>query len=447
MRWSSFVGVLLVGCGAQVAPDGGSPSAGGSTAGGSTAGGSTAGGSTAGGSTAGGSTAGGSMAGGSTAGGSTAGGSTAGGSMAGGSPGLIPAYLMGMNPYDVRALTGPYAPSSNGETMADVTPMEWLTSDRGTIGLRGVIDAWSGGGKGVGTQLYLTGGGHNDSANNGLYTYDFAGSSRPTGWRPTVISPLSAVRVNPVSYTDGLPTSVHSYDGVVHATHNNHLYRFLGSYYNPVGSATSATWKFELATQRWTQLTNYPGTHGGAAVTFYDAATGKIFVTGSITLEGYFFRTANDSWSAAKSYSVPNGFTYGTAAWDPTRNRGIVVGDGNTELLSINFAAETVSGQTVTASGATAIVGASAASVFYDPDKDVYWLFGGSAGDPGYTTLYQMNAGTFAITAHPLSQPMNGGLPSDNQGTYGRFVFLRAWRAIGLVTRHDRAPWVIKLPN
>lgn len=355
----------------------------------------------------------------------------------------MPVYLSGMAPYEVRALTGLYSPDAGNETLQDVTPAEWRTNDPGVIDLRGVIDAWCGGGKSTSPVLLLTGGGHNDSANNGVYAYDFNGDTRPLGWRPPVISAVSAVRPANATYSDGRPTSIHSYDGLVTATHNNTFYRFAGALWAPAGGFTNGAFKLDLATGQWTRLPDVPG-GGGVGLSVYDPGSGKILVNISGSFSASFLRTSNDTWSAVKT--LTNVYSESVGLWDATRNRAFFIGSGNNRFLSIDFAAETLSQTSFTATGATAILGDSAPSAFHDPDRDVYWIFGGRFGSPGYTTLYEMNPTTFAVTAHPLSQSMAGGLPQDHQGSYGRFVFLRPWRAIGFVTRHDRAPWVIKLP-
>jgi hypothetical protein len=83
--------------------------------------------------------------------------------------------------------------------------------------------------------------------------------------------------------------------------------------------------------------------------------------------------------------------------------------------------------------------------MFYDPERDSFWIFGGRAASPGYGTLYEMNAGTFAITAHPLGSSM-ASFDADYKGSFGRFVFMRDWRAVGFATSTDAGPYVIKLP-
>jgi hypothetical protein len=356
-----------------------------------------------------------------------------------------PTYISSMAPFEVRAMTGTYAPTNGKATMQSVTPSEWLSGDPGTLDLRGVVDAWSGGAKSVGAKLFVTGGGHNDSANNGLYTFDFSGTDAPTGWEAPIISPVSAVRSGQTTYSDGKPSAIHTYDGVVYASHNNHIYRFNGVYYLPAGGFTNATFKLNVATGTWTQLANYPG-GPGSGTTIYDPVTKKIFVSKQEVTTGYFFRTTDDTWSSGKGYGGSGISTDTVGAWDSKRGRGIIVGNNRNYLVTVNFSAETVSLGSLPASGAT-ILNRAGLSAFYDPVADVYWIFGGESGSAGYTNIYEMNAQTFVITQHALSQSIGTGVSGDNQGTFGRFVFMDNWRAIGIVTAVDRPAYVIKLPG
>jgi hypothetical protein len=367
-------------------------------------------------------------------------------SLAAAQSGAPPNYISAMDDFEVRSLSGAQAPASGNLSMRDVTPSEWINNDPAVSGLEGVITAWSGGAKGNGSTLFVHGGGHSDSANNGLYTFDFRGTDRPNGWEtPLVISRVSDVIANGYEYADGKPVAVHTYDGLFYARHNAKIYRFGGSRYSN-GFMAKGAFKFDTATDTWSRVPDYPNTAGGAK-TIYDPDSGKIFVTMNDTLEGYFFRTSNDTWSSAKSYGG-NGFPYDSlGAWDESRGRGIIVGDGEMSLLQINFDSETVSVSGFSASGSTSIFGYHGISAAYDRVADVYWLFGGPTSSPGWSTLYEMNADgpPWTVRAHSLS---GSSITRKNGmiGSWGRFVLMDSWRAIGLIASETSPVFVIKLP-
>jgi hypothetical protein len=85
--------------------------------------------------------------------------------------------------------------------------------------------------------------------------------------------------------------------------------------------------------------------------------------------------------------------------------------------------------------------------VVYDPHRDVYWMFGGQDGSSGWSTIYEMNADgpSWHITAHQLSGDTIEAI--QQKGSYGRFVLMNQWRAIGLLGSHASPVYVIKLPG
>ena len=367
--------------------------------------------------------------------------------LVGAQTGPTPAYIASIPEFEVRRLDGAYAPSDGNLTMEDITPSEWLNNDPSVLGLNGVLAAWSGGAKSIGTKMFVHGGGHFDSANNGMYTFDFSGGATPTGWQtPLVISDVSAVRDQVMTYTDGRPNSVHTYDGIVFASHNNFVYRFGGSRYSS-GNLTNASFKYNVANGDWTQVPNYPGAQS-AAKTVYDPVTGKIFVTMTGVFQGYFYRTSDDSWSGRKSYGG-NGFPFDSmAAWDSRRNRAIIVGEGEASIVNIDFANETISVESFSPAGDTSMIGRSGISAAYDPVRDVYWLFGGPAGSPGWSNIYEMSANGNPWTIRRI--PLTGAsIPTSRGmiGSWGRFVLMPQWGAIGLVASETSPALIIRLPD
>lgn len=353
-----------------------------------------------------------------------------------------PDYIASMASYEVRQMTGSLAPANGAEILAHVTPSSWLTGDPGVIDLVGVVGAWSGGAKGKGTRLIVHGGGHNDSANNGVYVYDFGGGSRPTGFSLPFISPVSAVR-QASTYSDGAPSATHTYDGVVYVSESNSLYRFGGAKWSTSGGFYGLAARFDFSSGTWTVLSAYPGKSDTEPSVIYDAISRKILVTMTGQSNAAFFRMDSNSWSPVRDSSREHhdsGFAY-----DPTRSRAVMVGGGSATLYNINWSAETFTQSALNATGATSILGNSALSAFYDPARDSFWLFGGKKSSPGYGNLYEMNASTFEIVQRPLSAT-TAGFEFDYNGSYGRFIFMDEWRAIGFLTRSDVAPFVIKLP-
>lgn len=356
----------------------------------------------------------------------------------------IPAYVSDLSAYEVRALTGSYAPTGE-ETMQDATPSEWLTSDPGTLDLRGVIDAWGGGiGDPDGARVFVKGGGHNDSANNGLYIYDFNGTTKPTGWTVKFQSAVSDVISTSKFYADGLPSALHAYDNLGYV--DGEVFVFGGYVYgNP---STTTPYSYNIAAETVGSVSNLPQGATSRGFTVYDPATNKLFFgsVGSL-FSCAFFDVASRTYGS-DSVSSPPTSVDAVAALDTSRSRLVMLGSGRNLLWTLDFSTDSlVSESTFSPSGSTSILSNSGLSAFYDADRDSFWIFGGKDGSPGYSNLYEMDASSFAITAHSLTGDSFASLPSDHQGSYKRFVFFPEWRAIGFVIRHNVAPYIIRLPS
>lgn len=350
----------------------------------------------------------------------------------------MPGYIASMSPYQVRALSGNYAPTNGTSTLTSVIPSFWGGDSQ-------IINPWSGGGKSIiGTKMYVHGGGHKDSGNNGLYSFDFAGTARPTGWaveNPGQLGISTSTPVLPIGST-GVPFAVHTYDGMVDMGPS--IYRFGGSAYDSGGFAVVML-RYDKASSTWTRLPNLgsPGSFAGMAIG--NPAAGKLLAMNRLVgyFEYGFYRVASNTWSSVKAVSR-QWVTHGAAAWDPATNTGLVIGGDNeagifAQSISIDWTAETI---TQTARPSIGDLGQGSA-IIWDPTRSVYWCFGSGSND---TTLYEINPSTFAVTPHTLSGDAPLTSDSDYAGTYGRWVFVDSWRAICSVSQRSSPAFVIRLP-
>lgn len=349
------------------------------------------------------------------------------------------AYIASMSAYQVRALSGSFAPTNGSSSISSVTPSEWQST------LAGVITAWSGGYKAIsGTKLYVTGGGHTDGQNNGIYVFDYAGTTRPTGWTvraQSTVANSGGAEIN----ADGRPSAWHTYDGALYAHHNNKLYRFSGVNASLGGAVSAYAWEYDPTvadtSAAWTRLPDYPDQQfSGGKCAIYDPTSGNILVLPGTSAnpwyQGHFFRTAARTWSGAKALSLPFDLD-ASGALDTSRGRFLAVGASGPRLTTVNFSTETVS---VAAQSLSSSV-TSGMCMFYDAARDVYWAF----GDADWTHLYEINASTFAVTSHTLTGDAISVM-AQSGGSYGRYVFLSSVRAIGTVASTTSPAYVIKLP-
>ncbi|MET0591842.1 MAG: hypothetical protein ABW133_04030, partial [Polyangiaceae bacterium] len=115
------------------------------------------------------------------------------------------------------------------------------TSPGGTSGCSSVINAWSGAAADIdNNQLYIWGGGHDDYHGNEVYALDLAALRMKRLNEP---SPASAIVGCDDKYTDGLPSSRHTYDGLAFLPGEKALFAFGGSK-SKCGFLTNDTWTF-----------------------------------------------------------------------------------------------------------------------------------------------------------------------------------------------------------
>lgn len=366
-------------------------------------------------------------------------------------------YITSLSPYEVLNLTGAFAPTNGLTTITDlytaVAP-EWLTNDPAAVDLRGIIIAWSGGGKSIsGHKLYVgPGGGHNDSANNGIPVFDLEGTTGPTGYTLPFISAVADVIAASNVYADGLGTSVHGYDGTVYTHHNNCLYRFGGAWYNPPGNTTNLGVKYDFAAGTCTQLTSHGQSGHPSLGTIYDPDSRKIIVIVGEQWNARFFRCDDNSWSSVKTMGSSGTQYWGKdtcVAYDPVRSRAVAIGNGWNRVSEIDWSAETITTNQFTASGDTAILSVNGPSIFKDASRDTYWCFGGRHTSPGWQNIYEMDPDTYALTATPFTGDTivvdSGG--DGMWGSYSRFAWMPDWRAIATVNSVTGPVSVIRLPG
>lgn len=347
-------------------------------------------------------------------------------------PSNAPAYIASMAPFQVRSLSGSYAPSNGSSSLRSVMPSMWAGNDD-------IIRPWSGGPKSTsGSKMYVHGGGHSDSSNNSLTSFDFAGSTRPVGWAVENAGQTGVTADISVGGT-GYPISVHTYDGM--ADMGSAIYRFGGSPY-PNGGFAVGMYRYDKASSVWTRLPNWPGQwFGGMALA--NPSAGKILAMERwATYNTYaFYRVASNSWSALRSVSGQWN-SDGVAAYDPATNTGLTIGSNgygvNAFSIGIDWSTETI-----TQTSRSMQTFGSGASLLWDPTRRCYWCFGAAANSG---TLYQIDPASFAVTARALTGDVPLTPESGSSGSFGRFVFLDSWRAIGSVSSRTSPAFVIRLP-
>jgi hypothetical protein len=339
-----------------------------------------------------------------------------------------------------------------------------------------------------GRALYALGGGHADGAYNGILKFDLNGTTQATGWSVQTGSESSIANIPQVAtgqpsenfgtYLDGKAGSTHNYGAMVFDSTSRTMSRFAGSYW-AVGTMaglalTEINWSFDFNANEWSGLPFFNGVSvGGVAVggtVFHDKVRRKALYINSQSW-GNFYNTATETFGASVTVNT-TGTTITTrlqGGYDPTRNRGIIVGKGRFKMFTIDFDAETIGSVTnFTATGDTEILGATieGLGVEYDAVLDRFWFFGGRdngsvtpSGDLLFNKLYWIDAadlddGAVTVFSQPLTTssgqaftvPVVTTGAGYFMGLYRRYCYIPEWRVIAVATSYNQPVHIIRLP-
>jgi hypothetical protein len=306
-------------------------------------------------------------------------------------------------------------PNSHLSDVAFEWPSGTVYSENG-IGVRAVMDLWSGGAFDTKRdRLYVTGGGHNGYGGNELYAFD--------------VNTLSWERLNNpyldwrrdscyMIYPDSTPASGHTYGSCVYLASKDYFVRFSIGYKNfyDCPSASRKAAGFDPAALAWHRLTD--PIVGGYQASAYDPVTGHAFVKGCAS--NYFigeYSPESDTW-VQRSNAFNRYVYYTTMEVDPVRRLILGFGEGTQWMLDISGSG--VGQKTdISTSGNQTIVNAPSPGLAYDP------VLGRMVGWHGGANLYSLDWDTKTWITHTPA-PSNTVTPTapNSNNTYGRFRYV-----------------------
>lgn len=287
----------------------------------------------------------------------------------------------------------------------------------GVEGHSAVMDSWSGGAYDTKRdRLIVWGGGHNAYAGNEIYVFDIA----TMAWSRAT-EPSTGIIQNALYYSDGKPSSRHTYNMLVYVP--DPVDRFMaigaGSTYGETGGSGSAVDAFNFATNTWSARASIPSAAGYAAmygsVAAYDAGSGHIWFHDTLSGTLREYDPVANTWQVRVSNYLED---YSTAAVDPVRRLMVTVG-GKTGLLVWNLNSPTSAPTKPTTSGDKTIEGAQAPGFVYDSASKLF------VGWDGGTAVYTLNPSTWVWTkVNPAGSNTVTPTAAEARGTYGRFQYV-----------------------
>jgi hypothetical protein len=260
--------------------------------------------------------------------------------------------------------------------------------------------------------LVVKGGGHSDSAYNGMVKFGplaGSGSNTPTWSLFLTASSLGSVQ-DAVLYSDGRASATHTYNNLVGIDDAVYEMAMDGRYQTGDSAQNHFRYTSSGATSRAANIRT--GQYGAGA--YYN---GKVYyITGANAFDRLrIYDVAANSWSSEGNADIALGLNI-AAAVDTARGKMFVTDGATGVYWDLNTLTRTT-GRNAPASFSR--------SLEYDPHRDAFVSY-----ESGSQTLRELSASSLAAGGNPswTTRAFTGSTPvsSDPAGTFGRFRYVPA---------------------
>jgi hypothetical protein len=321
-------------------------------------------------------------------------------------------------------------------------------------GCGGVINDWCGGvGDTKRNRLIVWGGGHRGYFGNEVYALDLDKVAMLRLNDPSDISSIDLTNcTSPEAYSDGRPSSRHTYDGLTYVADADKMYSVAGAGI-PCGYAVQGTWTLDLAqvssaragaAAPWTNMSPDPhptkATYG--VVSDYDPNGKRVIVDDTYNLWSYDL--GSNTYTLLNDSNATNAHIdyHMTGRVDPKRKLFVIIGGtlssgGGVQVFDISQGSSAAQMDwTSQVTGCDGLLDATSPGVAYDPVQDrlVAW----AGGD----TIYLFNPDTKSCT----TVSYGGGPGAQNMnGTFGRFRYFPALKVFAVVNDYKGDAYTLRL--
>lgn len=305
---------------------------------------------------------------------------------------------------------------------------------QGNSGCRSVIDAWNSGVADTRrNRLIFWGGGHADYFGNEVYALDL---KERTIVRLTEPSPVTNVNECPEAYSDGRPSSRHTYGGLAYAPRQDAMFSFGGSKSN-CGAMSMAIWRFDLSSLAWSNLVPNRGAklyYAPGITSDFDPKTGAIYVSD----RQYFFRYDPDTNTLTRLVELPDVDYHLNGVIDPGRELFLMMGSPG-QLWSIEIglhSSHSVRDWSGRVRGCEKLLHANFPGLSYDPARRmiVGWVGGDSV------ILFDTREMRCSEETYP-----GGPGRAQEAGTGGRFRYFPDLGVFALVNNWKQNAYLLRL--
>jgi hypothetical protein len=303
----------------------------------------------------------------------------------------------------------------------------------------GVVDAWNSGIVDTNRNiLWVWGGGHNDYSGNEIYAFNLNTLKMTRANNPADPTPTCTP-----AFSNGTPSSRHTYGGTVYMPNVDKMLVFGGVPYCPSGGFISDTWTLALSevgssgTGGWTQLNPTISGNGGTGPSNgfgnsqlqYDPNTQLVFLNES-TYGLWSYNATTNTYTFLGSDPSSLSLHEGTVI-DPLHKLFLRFGDNHAESISIAPGSD-YSVTTLSAAGCSGLEGNNP-GLQWDP---VLQLVVGWPNFGGTVYLYNPVTDSCTTQTYSTNAPPDSdmtGTPSTTNGTFKRFGYFPAIGVYALV--------------
>lgn len=299
-----------------------------------------------------------------------------------------------------------------------------------------IMDAWSGGAYDTKRdRLIVWGGGHGDYGGNEVYAFDVNTLKWSRVWGPSDAIPAPGGACSE-TYSDGNPTSRHTYDGLTYLPLQDRFFSAGGSLYCGSGAGSNGTWFFDFNTNRWERKADWVG-NGVSEYSAYDPVTGHVFGGSDHNRFGEY-DPVTDTWTELPGMgSVARG-EQPSSVIDPVNRLFFTLDSGIASVY--NLQTEKIFVPVFT--GGSAITSMRGPALTFDSsiNKIVGWA--------GGTSVYSLDPSSWTWTEHTAA-PDNVVTPTapTRVGVFGRFQYIPSKNVFILINSVDSNVFFYKLSS
>jgi hypothetical protein len=285
-------------------------------------------------------------------------------------------------------------------------------------------------------------GGHADYGGNEVGRLEL--ENDPPRWVARLApTPNNQIVEEATHYSDGRPTSRHTYYGVTLNEFNDRIMLVGGSRFGPLGNGLSTTDSYDITANTFSPAGTHPNI--SLAFSFLGFSTVGNPLTGDIhSFENFAsarWTRATNSWGPTNA-SGPHPYgEYSMSAMDTSRGQILILGGSNSDRHLYTLSSDTATQVTLTGANAANVSGASGAAMIYVAAIDRYLIRLAGAGG----TVYQVHPTTFEVTTFATSG--GASVPSTQNGPYNKFLYVPRLRGCVYVPSYSGNVWFLRVNN